>query len=121
MQKPRPTNATGVDVVISVVDPNNNCYEIGTITGDSDGFFKLAFDPLVPGEYTVYASFEGSNSYWPSHAVTSVFVEEAPAATAAPTPMPASVADMYFVPVSIGMIVAILVVLALLVLLLRRR
>jgi len=121
MQKPRPTNATGVDVVISVVDPNNNCYEIGTITGDADGFFKLAFDPLVPGEYTVYASFEGSNSYWPSHAVTSVYVEEAPAATAPPTPTPASVADMYFVPVSIGMIVAILVVLALLVLLLRRR
>jgi outer membrane protein assembly factor BamB len=121
MQKPRPTDVTGVEVVISVLDPNNNIYEVGRTTADSDGFFKLAFEPEVPGEYTIIASFKGSESYWPSHAETALFVEEAPAATPEPTPMPASVADLYLVPGIAGIIVAIAVVGAIIVLMLRRR
>jgi hypothetical protein len=121
MQKPRPTNATGVDVVISVLDPNNNVYEVGRTTSDSSGFYKLAFTPEVPGEYTIIATFEGSESYWGSYAETAINVEEAPAATPEPTPMPASIADQYFLPMSIGTIVAIIVVLVLLVLILLRK
>jgi hypothetical protein len=34
MQQPRPTNATGVDVTISVLDPNGNCYDVTTTTSD---------------------------------------------------------------------------------------
>ena len=46
----------------------------------------------------------------------------APAATPSPTPTPASAADLYFVPLSIGMIVAIVIIGALLaVLILRKR
>jgi len=116
-----PADAVGVEVVVEVLDPNNNFYEVGRTTSDSDGFFKLAFTPEVPGEYTVIASFAGSGAYYGSHAKTAVNVEEAPAATPAPTPTPASVADMYFLPVSIGMIVAIIIVLALLVLMMLRK
>lgn len=121
MQRPRPSDVTGVDVVISVLDPNNNCYEVATATSDANGFFKTSFVPLVPGDYTVIATFKGSEGYWGSSAETGISVESAPAATAAPTASPASAADLYFVPVSAGMIVAIVAVLALLVLMFRRR
>ncbi len=121
MQKPKPTNAKGVEVIVSVLDPNNNCYEVGRTTSDEDGMFRVVFAPEVPGEYSVYASFEGSESYWPSSAVTSIDVEEAPAATPEPTPTPESVADIYFLPMSIGMIIAIIVVGAVIVLMLRKR
>jgi hypothetical protein len=120
-QQAKPADATGVEVVVSVLDPNSNCYEVGRATSDEDGFFKLAFTPEVPGEYTVIASFEGSKSYYGSHAKTAINVEEAPAATPEPTPQPASVADMYFVPATIGIIIAIVVVGLILFLMLRKR
>jgi hypothetical protein len=117
----KPADVNGVEVVISVLDPNNNCYEVGRATSDASGFYSVSFTPPVPGHYTVYASFEGSGAYYGSSAETAITVDSAPATTPEPTPTPASVADMYFLPVSIGMIVAIVVVLALLVLMLLRK
>jgi hypothetical protein len=121
MQKPRPTDVTGVEVVVSVVDPNNNVYEVGRTTSDANGMFKLMFTPEVPGEYTILATFAGTESYWGSYAEIAIGVTEAPAATPETTPTPASAADLYFIPMSVGMIVAIVIVLALLILILRRR
>jgi len=121
MQQPKPTDICGVEVVISVLDPNNNCYEVGRTTSDANGVYKLAFEPLVPGEYSVITTFEGSESYWSSQAATAINVEEAPAATAEPTPPPASVADMYLIPSVAGIIVAIVVVGIVLILMLRKR
>jgi hypothetical protein len=121
MQKPKPADVTGVDVAIAVLDPNGNFYEVGRTTSDADGFYKLAFEPLVPGEYTVIATFEGSESYYGSHAVTAINVEEAPPATAEPTPPPEGIADAYFVPAIAGIIVAIIVVGIVMVLMLRKR
>jgi outer membrane protein assembly factor BamB len=119
MQFARPANATGVEVVIEVLDPNNNFYEVGRTTSDSDGMFHCAFTPEVPGEYTVIATFEGSAGYWPSHAKTAINVEEAPAATPAPTPTPAPMTDTYIVGFGTAMIIAIIIGFALL--LLRKR
>ena len=120
MQKPRPTDTTGVPIVLSVVDSNGNYREIGTTTSD-DGFFSLNWKPDIPGKYTVYASFAGSESYWPSHAVTAFAVDPA-APTPAPTNAPVtSMADQYFVAAVAGIIVAIVVVGAILALLLLRK
>jgi outer membrane protein assembly factor BamB len=117
----RPADVVGVEVVVSVLDPNNNFYEIGRTTSDASGFFKLVFTPLVPGEYTIIASFEGSGAYYESFAETGINVEEAPEATPEPTAAPVSAADLYLVPGIAGIIVAIAVVGALLMLMLRRR
>ena len=78
MQKPKPTDATGVEVTVYVLDANGNYREIGKTTSDSNGFYSLMWTPDIPGKYTVYASFAGSESYWPSNAETAFGVVEAP-------------------------------------------
>ena len=120
MQKPRPTDATGVPVTLSVVDANGNYREIGKTT-TNDGFFTFNWKPDIQGQYSVYASFPGSESYWPSHAITSFAVDPA-----APTPLPTeallqSNADIYFVPAVAGIIAAIAIGFAITILLLRKR
>jgi hypothetical protein len=116
-----PADVIGVEVVLSVLDPNNNCYEIGRATSDASGFYSCAFTPEVPGKYTIYASFAGSKAYYGSSAETAINVEEAPAATPAPTPTPAPMTDTYIVGSTAGIIIAIVVVGLLLFLLLRKR
>ena len=111
MQKPRPTNATGVPVTISVLDANNNYREIGNTTSNSDGFFTFNWEPDINGQFTVYASFAGSASYWPSHAVTSFAVDPAPQITATVQPVQALPPfEMYFAASTIAIIVAIAIV-----------
>jgi hypothetical protein len=120
MKQPAPTNATGVEVTISVVDPNGNYYNVGTTTSDTSGSFKLAFDPQVPGAYTILASFTGSGSYYGSTAETAIVVDEA--ATTAPTETPpASMADQYLIPLGIAIIATILIVGVVLVLVILRK
>jgi hypothetical protein len=120
-QRPRPNDALGVEVIITVLDPNNNCYEVARTTSDSSGSFGCTFEPEVPGFYKVIATFAGSEGYWGSSAETYLNVEEAPAATPEPTSPPASAADVYFIPGIAGIIVAIAVVGALIMLMLRKR
>jgi hypothetical protein len=122
MQKPEPTNFTGVPVTLSVLDSNGNYRNIGTATTDAFGSYSLTWTPDIPGNFTVYANFAGTNGYWPSTAETH-FYASAPAPTAAPTATPAaSVADTYFVPAIAGLFVLIIIVLALVVLsMLRKR
>ncbi|MGB9842069.1 MAG: PQQ-binding-like beta-propeller repeat protein, partial [Candidatus Bathyarchaeales archaeon] len=116
-----PANVKGVEVIIEVLDPNNNYYEVARTTSDGSGFYSATFDPPVPGKYTIIARFAGSKAYWPSHAETAIVVEEAPPATTETTQPTTSVADMYFVPAVIGIIVAIVVVGLVIILMLRKR
>jgi hypothetical protein len=121
MQYPRPTNATGVDVTLSVLDANNNSRVIGTTTSDSYGFFSFQWTPDILGKYTVTASFAGSNSYYPSQTETAFSVAEtAPTATPNANPVQ-SASDMYFVPAVAGIIVAIAIGFAITILVLRKR
>ena len=64
MQQPMPTNVTGVPVILSVIDSNGNHRQIGTTTSDASGTFAFTWTPNIPGNYTVIATFAGSQSYY---------------------------------------------------------
>ncbi|NLB75717.1 MAG: hypothetical protein GX799_04525 [Crenarchaeota archaeon] len=109
-QFPRPSNATGVSVVLSVIDANGNYRDIGTTTTSTDGVYSFAWTPDISGEFTVYASFEGSKSYYPSRG-QAAFVIESEQATPSPTDATnTSAADIYLLPGIIAIIIAIIVV-----------
>jgi hypothetical protein len=116
MQFARPADTVGVEVVIEVLDPNNNPYEVGRATSDANGFYSVAFTPQVPGKYTIYATFAGSKAYYGSSAETAINVESAPAATPPPTPTPAPMTDTYVLSTGIALLIAVIVGFALLLL-----
>jgi hypothetical protein len=96
MQKPKPTNATGVSVKLTVYDPNGNAQDVGTTTADLNGKYAIIWTPTLEGTYYVIATFEGSNSYWGSQDTAYFAVGPAPAVaqpSAAPTPTPSPVAS----------------------------
>jgi hypothetical protein len=121
-QKPLPSNFTGVSVSINAFDPNGNYIHIADATTNANGLFHYTWTaPNVPGDYSVYATFAGTNGYWPSNAATNMNVQaEHPTATPAQTQAQSTV-DQYFVPAVAGIIVAILVVGAFLAILLLRK
>ena len=118
---PKPTDVKGVPVTIDVVDANGNYRNIGNTTSDANGFYSIAWKPDIEGKYTVFATFGGSESYWPSTAQTAFVAQAPPGATATPIPAAQSVADQYFVPAIIGIIVTIILVGAVIVLLTLRK
>jgi hypothetical protein len=89
MQKPEPTNVTGVPVTISVTDSNGNTYVIGTATTDASGTYGLTWTPIIPGDFTVTATFAGTGGYYGSSA-ESHFYASAASPTPAPTAPPVS-------------------------------
>ena len=121
MQKPKPTDVTGVPVSIDVIDANGNHRNIGSTTSDASGAFSLQWVPDIEGKYTVIATFAGSESYWPSSSETSFAVDHA-----APTPSPYPVVnlpptDMYIAASVAAIIIAIVIVGVILALMLRKR
>jgi len=121
MQQERPTNATGVNVELYVLDANGNYRMIGTATSDTNGFYSYTWTPDITGQYTVYAVFGGTNSYYGSQATAAFAVDEAAAtATPQPTAQP-SAADLYFIPAIIGVVIAVIVVGAVLALLVTKK
>jgi hypothetical protein len=120
-QQGMPANAKGVAISLDTVDPNGNFVHIGDVTSDTSGAFGYMWKPEVPGTYRVIATFAGSASYYSSFAQTYVGITEGPTATAAPTSLPESVADTYFVPAIAGLFVLIIVVAIVLALLMLRK
>jgi len=116
-----PTNASGVPVTISVLDANGNYRTVGSTTSDTTGAYSFSWVPDIAGKYTLYATFDGSSAYYGSGAETAFVVDNAPAT---PTPQPTqapSMADLYFLPMSIAIIVVVIVIGAVLALLLLRK
>ena len=95
-QQTMPTDITGVQVTISVVDNNGNNRVIGTTTSDASGSFGFTWTPDISGSYQIKATFEGSNSYYPSSATTYSHASDivTPAPTAAPQQGLATTADL---------------------------
>ncbi len=124
MQQPKPTNATGVPVSIDAIDPNGNLVHLGDTTSDINGQYAFLADQSMlaagAGIYTISVTFSGSNSYFSSSAETAM-AYDLPAETVTPAPVPASIADLYFVPAIVGIIIAIIAVGAVMVLLMLRK
>jgi hypothetical protein len=121
MQQPMPADAKGVEVVLETLDPNGNFYEIGRTTSDVNGNYGHKFMPEVPGDYQIIARFEGSAAYGSSSDTTYLSVDEAPQATPTAPPPEPSMADIYFMPMSIGLLIAIVAVGIVIILMLRKR
>jgi outer membrane protein assembly factor BamB len=119
----KPTNATGVPVSLDTIDPNGNFVHIGTVTSDINGNYGLKYTPDVPGTYQIIATFAGSNAYSGSTSSTYMAISETPATnTPAPTAAPPqSIADMYLLPATLAIIVAIAIATIVIVLALRKR
>ena len=92
---PELDNVEGVEVILETLDPNNNFYEIGRVTSDAYGMYKLMWEPPVPGEYTIIATFEGSDSYYRSYAETAMGVKEPSSPAQAIEPEPTSAAQSF--------------------------
>ena len=110
MQRPRPTDTTGVPVSIDVIDSNGNHRNIGTTTSDASGSFSYQWTPDIAGKYTVIATFAGSESYWPSSAQTAFAVDQA---TPTASPYPATAlppTEQYIIGAAAAIIAAIAIV-----------
>ena len=112
----------GVPVTLYVVDSNMNTRMIGTATtSEENGAFAFAWTPDIAGTYYLYADFDGSKAYFGSHAETAFVVDEAPTTTPMTQTSTESLADIYILPMSIGIIIAIIVATIVIVLMLRKR
>ncbi|MGA3112408.1 MAG: hypothetical protein ABSE15_10345, partial [Candidatus Bathyarchaeia archaeon] len=122
-QQPEPTNFTGVTVQLAVLDSNGNHYPIGYAKTDESGTYSLTWTPTITGNYTIYATFAGTNSYFESTAETYIHAS-APAPTTAPTATPltgiASTATVEYIGIAI-IIVVIIGIAVLALLMLRKR
>jgi hypothetical protein len=108
MDQPYPSGATGVNVTIDAVDPNNNFVHIGDATSDITGVYHYTWTPpAIPGTYTIVATFCGSNSYYTSSAETNAVVVEAPPATQPPVAQPVPDYTLTIIAAAIVVIIAV--------------
>ena len=110
MQKPCPQDATGVDVLLQTLDPNGNFYDIGTATTDGSGTYGLMWEPPVPGQYTIIATFQGSESYWTSYSETYLGVTAASPTPPPEEPLTLPPTDTYILVATIVIVLAIAIV-----------
>jgi hypothetical protein len=106
MQQPMPQNATGVPVMVQAMDSAGNMIDLGTVTSDAFGNFKVAFCPDEEDVYTILASFLGSDAYYASYASTGLAVGPAPPEPE-PYPEPEPAAD--YTPMFTAIIAAVAV------------
>ncbi|MCL5876970.1 MAG: PQQ-binding-like beta-propeller repeat protein [Candidatus Bathyarchaeota archaeon] len=122
MQQPKPTNATGVTVTLDIIDANGNYRNIGEVTTDLTGAYSYAWQPDIPGKYTIIASYSGSNSYGSSGAETAIQVDEVPPPSTTPIAETAQpMTDTYVLAVGAAIIVAIAIIGAIIISMLKKR
>ncbi len=88
MQKPMPTEATGVPVTIFATAPDGTTTQIGEVKSDTSGVYFMKWTPDQVGTYVINAVFQGSDSFYASSAETAIGVDAAPAPVVTPTPTP---------------------------------
>ena len=77
--------------------------------------------PDIYGDYTVIATFAGSESYYASYAETAFVVDQALEPTPPPDPTPAPMTDTYVLGMGAGAIIAIIAIGLVIILILRKK
>jgi hypothetical protein len=113
---------TGIEVSLTAVGADGSYVDIGKATTDAYyGTFEFAWTPAAEGTYKIIANFEGDESYSSSGASTAVTVGPAPAEQQQiDIPPPADMTPLYYL-VAAATVVIVLAVVAVGVLLLRKR
>jgi outer membrane protein assembly factor BamB len=118
MQYPLPDNLTGVSVSLDTLDPNSNYVHIGDVTTDGySGTFGFTWEPEVPGQYKVTATFMGDDSYGSSSATTYVTVTEVAATTEPELEKSVDYMPMMYAILAVGVIAIIMSAIAILLIL----
>jgi hypothetical protein len=113
-----PPQCTGVPVTLTAVDPNGNTITIGTATSNYQGNYGLQWTPTNAGLYTIYANFQGTNSYYKSSASTYATVNSV---ESTPAPSTTTVANPPYEMYTIGSAIAIIIAIALVAVLILRK
>jgi hypothetical protein len=74
MQKPKPTNAVGVSVLLQAAKSDGTIIDITHATSDIAGHYEYTWTPPTADTYKILATFEGSNSYYASSDQTGLSV-----------------------------------------------
>ncbi|MFB3888270.1 MAG: PQQ-binding-like beta-propeller repeat protein [Candidatus Bathyarchaeia archaeon] len=109
-QQPCPPDVKGVPVLLDATAPDGSNINIGEVMSDSYGVFKKLWTPPTTGEYTIRATFPGSDSYGSSTAETAAGVSTAAATQKTEVTTPAVPVDLYIIAATIVILVAIAIV-----------
>jgi hypothetical protein len=115
----------GVPVSLDAVDPNGNFVHISTVTTDgTTGTYGYTWTPTIAGDYKIFATFAGDDSYGSSFATTYATAVNAPTTTtptttSAPSNL-ATTSDLMTYIVAVGIAIILAVAIAT-VLILRKR
>jgi outer membrane protein assembly factor BamB len=77
MNKQMPTNATGVTVFLQAMLSNGTVIDIWHAKSDIMGHYEYTWTPPTADTYKIFATFEGSNSYYSSSGETALSVGQA--------------------------------------------
>lgn len=114
MNKPMPSNATGVVVHLEYIGADGSKNDLTHVTTDLLGHYEFLWTPPAQGAYKVIATMDSTNSYYASTAETAVGVGPAQVGPAAPEVAPDNT-PMYF-GISTAIIVAAIAIVGLLIL-----
>ena len=91
MNRPAPTNTTGVLVTLVATAADGTTISIGQTTSNAQGHFTFQWTPPDAKLYTISATFAGDDSYWSSSAISDLNVVSSnvsPIPSTSPTPVP---------------------------------
>jgi len=110
----------GVTVRVAALDSNGEVTDLGTATSDYTGQFAISWTPPTEGIYKIFATFDGSNSYFGSYAETALSIGKAAETS---TTQQQTIPDytMTIIGVGIAIIAVIIAVAIATVLILRKR
>ncbi|MCW4002300.1 MAG: PQQ-binding-like beta-propeller repeat protein [Candidatus Bathyarchaeota archaeon] len=121
MNHPKPTDVTGVPITLSVIDSNGNYRTIGNTKSDANGMFTYTWTPDIEGDFTVIATFAGSNSYYGSSAQSSFTVMAAEPIATPQSVLTLPPTEMYILGATAAIIIAIAIVGAVMLMTIKKR